>query len=139
MNEEFKLDPREIFQEAAAEPPRRMLDDYREAIRMLKDEKDFTFREIAEWFQQRGMNVDHNAVWRAYAKGMPDMDAHYVAEADERLEQEEALEEAYANGTIVTTNSGSPAEGVEQAKQGAEPGKNVTKAKGKRKGAKKQK
>ncbi len=68
---EFRADPEKLLTEADRETKRLTLDDYREAVRVLKEEKDFTFREIAEWLKRRGMRADHNAVWRAYSKGMP--------------------------------------------------------------------
>jgi transposase len=43
-----------------------MLDDYIGAIHELR-QKNFTFREIAEWLAKFGFEVDHNAMWRAYA------------------------------------------------------------------------
>jgi hypothetical protein len=66
--EEFMADPQQLRAEAQKEPRRRGLDAYREVIRLLKDEKGFSLREIAAWLQDRGVNVDHNAVWRAYSK-----------------------------------------------------------------------
>jgi hypothetical protein len=66
--EEFMADPQQLQAEAQKEPRRRGLNDYRETIRLLKDEKGFSFREIAAWLQQRSLDVDHNAVWRAYSK-----------------------------------------------------------------------
>ncbi len=65
---EFMADPQQLEVDAHQEPRRRGLDDYREAIRVLKEEKDFSLREIAAWLQQRGLKVDHNAVWRIYSK-----------------------------------------------------------------------
>ena len=48
--------------------------DYIEAIEILRNEKRFTFREIAQWLTKRfGIEADHNAVYRAYTKGMDDV------------------------------------------------------------------
>jgi len=66
--EEFKADPQQLRAEAEKEPRHRGLDDFRETIRILKQDKGFSYREIAAWFQQRGVNIDHNAVWRTCSK-----------------------------------------------------------------------
>jgi hypothetical protein len=66
--EEFMADPRQLRAEAEKEPRRRGLEDYSETIRLLKEEKGFSLREIAAWLQQRGLKIDHNAVWRTYSK-----------------------------------------------------------------------
>ena len=84
----FEVDPRKLLTEADRETKRLTLGDYREAIRVLKEEKDFTFREIADWLKQRGMGVDHNAVWRAYSKGVPAQRARRVKVEKSRVEDE---------------------------------------------------
>ena len=71
-NEEFTVNPQQVLAEAVQEPRRRGLADYQDAIRVLKEEKEFSFRDIAVWLQQRGLKVDHNAVWRAYSKAAPE-------------------------------------------------------------------
>ncbi len=84
---ELNADPQKLRIEAEKEPPRRGLQDYFEAIRVLKEDKGFSLREIAAWLQQRGLNADHNAVWRAYIKagsGQPPAGSH---ERNERYEQ----------------------------------------------------
>jgi hypothetical protein len=86
------MDPSQLLTEASQEPPRRALDAYWETIRVLKNDKQFTFREIAEWFSQHGIEVDHNAVYRAYSKGLPPSLAAEAALEDERIEEEEWLE-----------------------------------------------
>ena len=68
QREELKIDPTQLRAEAEKEPPRHGLTPYAEVIRLLKEEKGFSFREIASWLQARGVTVDHNAVWRTYAK-----------------------------------------------------------------------
>jgi hypothetical protein len=65
---EFMADPKQLRAEAEKEPSRRGLEDYLETIRLLKDKKGFSFREIAAWLEQHGLNTDHNAVWRTYSK-----------------------------------------------------------------------
>ena len=84
--EGFNVDPHQLRAEAEKEPSRRGLDDYSEAIRVLKEAKGFSFREIAAWLQQRGLNTDHNAVWRAYSKTNP---SGQLDDGNERNEQYE--------------------------------------------------
>jgi hypothetical protein len=85
--------PPEVVAEAArGEPNVRLVADYREAITVLRDEKGFTFREIAEWLESNfGIEADHNAVWRAYTKGASEQDAALAAMDDDRDEQDLAL------------------------------------------------
>jgi hypothetical protein len=90
-----------VLRAAQEEPPQRLLDDYTDAIHELR-EKNFTFREIAEWLGKFGFEVDHNAVWRAYAKTVPEPQAHQEAEADEKLEREESYRDAELNGRVTT-------------------------------------
>jgi hypothetical protein len=84
--EGFNVDPHQLRAEAEKEPSRRGLEDYSEAIRVLKEDKGFSFREIAAWLQQRGLNTDHNAVWRAYSKATP---SDQLGESNERNERYE--------------------------------------------------
>jgi hypothetical protein len=84
--DELNADPQQLRAEAEKESPRRGLEDYSEAIRVLKEDKGFSFREIATWLQQRGLNTDHNAVWRAYSKTNP---SSQLGETNERNEQDE--------------------------------------------------
>jgi hypothetical protein len=88
--EEFNADPQQLRAEAEKEPSRRGLVDYSEAIRVLKEDKSFSFREIAAWLQQRGMNTDHNAVWRAYFKTNPEGSAARFSEQNEQYERKTA-------------------------------------------------
>ena len=92
--------PELVLRAAEEEPPQRLLDDYTDSIHALR-EKNFTFREIADWLKKFGFEVDHNAVWRAYAKTVPDHEAHQEAQRDEELERDEAMREAELNGTLV--------------------------------------
>ena len=93
-SEEFKMNPQQLLSEAVQEPRRRGLEDYSETIRVLKEEKGFSFREIAAWFQQRSLNIDHNAVWRAYSKTVPSGPGARVAKQNERSERHQAREGA---------------------------------------------
>jgi hypothetical protein len=93
-------DPELVARAAAEAAAPRVLEDYSDAIEILRDKK-FTFREIAEWLVKNfGIQADHNSVWRAYTKSMNDYQAHEEAHADEELERDEALAEAEANGTL---------------------------------------
>jgi hypothetical protein len=64
------IPPEILLQEAMGEPDRRLLAEYGETIRLLRQDKRFTFREIAEWLEERGIECDHNSVYREYTKGM---------------------------------------------------------------------
>jgi hypothetical protein len=93
-NEEFAANPQQLLAEAVQEPRRRGLADYQEAIRVLKEEKDFSFRDIAAWLQQRGLKVDHNAVWRAYSKTAPEGSGRRANRRTEQLGRQQARDEA---------------------------------------------
>ena len=85
--EESAVDPQVLAEQAAKEPSRRGLSDYAQAILLLKDEKGFSFREIASWLGERGVKTDHNAVWRAYARmDRPTISRGYI-EQNEQSEQ----------------------------------------------------
>ena len=79
--------PDYLLEEAMKEPDRKLLEEYIETIELLRDNKRFTFREIADWLKQYGVIADHNAIYRAYIRRMPDRDAAEAAvshEEDER-------------------------------------------------------
>jgi hypothetical protein len=86
--EEFMADPQALQAEARKEQQRRGLEVYFDTIRLLKDEKGFSLREIAEWLQERGVVVDHNAVWRTYSKGVLRQPPLGIREQSERFEQQ---------------------------------------------------
>ena len=85
--EELKVDPQRLRAEAEKEPRRRGLGEYWEPIRVLKEEKGFSLREIAAWLRERGLNVDHNAVWRTYSKGTQERRPIRRSEQIERYER----------------------------------------------------
>lgn len=87
-------DPQQLRAEAEKEEPRRGLEPYQDVIRLLKEEKGFSFREIAAWLQQRGLDTDHNAVWRAYSKSIPGGSGGESYEQYERSEQRRSHEAA---------------------------------------------
>jgi hypothetical protein len=87
---EFDADPMKLRAEAEKEPARRGLDAYSDTIKLLKEEKGFSFREIAAWLQQRGVAIDHNAVWRTYSKTISGPGMVDSFEQNERLERSTA-------------------------------------------------
>jgi hypothetical protein len=85
-------DPEVLFRQAEQEPDFRALSAYVDSIRMLRD-KGFSYRDIADWLSERGLEVDHNAVYRAYTKNLSDYEAHL----EDQREADEAYEEAQRN------------------------------------------
>lgn len=67
--------PDEAFlADAEKEPKRILLADHRRTIITLRDKKRLTFRAIAQWFAERGLETDQSAVYRAYCACFPDVD-----------------------------------------------------------------
>lgn len=66
--------PEHLAELAMAETDRRILDAYADTIRFLRNGKHFSFREIAEWLTENGVEVDHNAVYRVYTKGLSEFE-----------------------------------------------------------------
>jgi len=90
ITREVKPCPPEILLDLAErEPDRRALREYADVIQVLRDEKQFTFREIAGWLRRHDVEADHNAVYREYTRGMPPDVAQGEAMADEHTELEE--------------------------------------------------
>jgi len=83
--------PEQLLEQAMNEPDRRILEDYTDVIRVLKDEKRFTFREIAHWLNGHGIRTDHNTIYRTYRKTLP-------PDRAEELDQETALEQNEQKG-----------------------------------------
>ena len=77
------------LREAEEEPNYRDLSEYCPVIATLRG-KGFSYREIAEWLSERGVELDHNAVYRLYTRNMPDHEA--------KLEDQEADLEAQLEG-----------------------------------------
>ena len=95
-------DPKVVARAAAEAVSTRMLEDYMEAINILREKK-FTFREIADWLKKEfNIEADHNAVWRAYAKTVPADLAAYAAQEDDEIERDEAYRDAELNGRVAT-------------------------------------
>jgi hypothetical protein len=76
--------PEFLFREAEQEPDLLTLSAYLDSIQTLR-EKGFSYREIAHWLSERGVDVDHNAVYRVYTNSLSDYDAHLedLREAEE--------------------------------------------------------
>jgi len=81
--------PEYLLEEAMKEPDRKLLEEYIQSIKVLRDYKRFTFREIADWLKEYGVIADHNAIYRAYLKHTPDEDAPLVEQAREEDERHE--------------------------------------------------
>jgi hypothetical protein len=63
--------PEVLLMEAEQEPNFGELDAYSDTIDTLRD-KGFSYREIADWLKKRGVDIDHNSVYRIYTKFMSD-------------------------------------------------------------------
>jgi hypothetical protein len=63
--------PEAFLEQAKAEPRRKLILDHVKTIRALRDEKNFTFSAIANWFCERGFPTDRSAVYRAYVMSIP--------------------------------------------------------------------
>jgi hypothetical protein len=80
--------PEMVLREAMEEPDRRVLEEYADSIRVLRDDKRFTFREIAEWLQGYGIECDHNSVYRQYTKDLSEQEEREAAYSDAMDEEE---------------------------------------------------
>ena len=81
--------PELLFRQAEQEPDVRALSAYVDSIHTLR-EKGFSYREIADWLSERGVDVDHNAVYRVYTNSLSGYDAHLEDLRDAEDAQEEA-------------------------------------------------
>jgi hypothetical protein len=80
--------PEMVLRDAMEEPDRRLLEEYADAIKVLRDDKRFTFREIAEWLQGYGIECDHNSVYREYTKGLSEEEEREIAYRNAEEEEE---------------------------------------------------
>ena len=78
-----------LLHEAEQEPDRGALDDCLDVIRTLRG-KDFSFREIASWLSARGIEANHNAVYRVYTNNLTRDEAmeESVRQDEEKLKAE---------------------------------------------------
>jgi hypothetical protein len=81
--------PDALLRQAEEEPNYRDLSEYCPVIATLRG-KGFSYREIAEWLSERGVELDHNAVYRLYTRNMSDHEA--------KMEDQEADVEAQLEG-----------------------------------------
>jgi|WetSurMetagenome_2_1015567.scaffolds.fasta_scaffold958951_2 hypothetical protein len=79
--------PDMLLELAAQEPSRRALKEYAGVIRVLRNKKQFTFREIAKWLRDHNVDANHNMVYREYTRAMPEDMARAVALAEEEEER----------------------------------------------------
>ena len=77
--------PEYLLERARGEPNHKLLEEYKETIEELRNEKGFSFREISDWLTENGVEADYNAVYRVYTKNLSETE---VGELD-REEQEE--------------------------------------------------
>jgi hypothetical protein len=82
-------DPGYLLAMAQEEPEKTLLSDYMETIRVLRDEKDFSFRDIAEWLTNNGVPTDHNAVYREYMDWALDPQAYDLERDQDAMERAE--------------------------------------------------
>jgi hypothetical protein len=61
-----------FLEDAQKESKRNLLMDHARTIKTLRDEKRFTFRAIADWLGERGVETDHSAVYRVYLASVPE-------------------------------------------------------------------
>jgi hypothetical protein len=74
--------PKQLFEEAQLETNRRRLKVCIDTIRLLRNDKGFSFREIADWLTARGITSDHNSVYRAYMKSLTPEEEHELSERE---------------------------------------------------------
>jgi hypothetical protein len=90
--------PEEAFLQAAEQEPKRiLLADHIKTIITLRDKKRLTFRAIAEWFGERGVETDQSAVYRAYCASIPNVDEFGYPVQDEN--EDRPIDE-YENVTL---------------------------------------
>jgi len=81
--------PELLLQEAEQEPNYRGLSQYAAVIGTLR-EKGFSYRDIADWLSERGVEVTHSAVYRVYTNSLSDYEAHLESLREDQEAQEEA-------------------------------------------------
>ena len=86
--------PEEAFlEDAEKEPKRILLADHTKTIRTLRDKKRLTFRAIAEWFGERGLETDQSAVYRAYCASLPSLDDNVWPPVEEQDSERDTFDE----------------------------------------------
>ena len=81
--------PEALLREAEEEPSYRDLREYVPVISTLRG-KGFSYREISEWLCERGIDLDHNAVYRLYTRNLSADESYIEAKETEIEDQLEA-------------------------------------------------
>lgn len=63
------MDPEKILAAAKAAKPKVQIEEYRDAVNVLRD-KGYTWREIADFLNQQGVQTDHTRVYRTFGKAI---------------------------------------------------------------------
>jgi hypothetical protein len=93
--------PEEAFlQDAEKEPKRILLADHTKTIKTLRDKKRLTFRAIAEWFGERGVETDQSAVYRAYCASTSNIDEFGQLVEDEEGDAERDTIDEFENARL---------------------------------------
>jgi hypothetical protein len=74
-------DPKTLAGDAEKEQRIVAARDYIETINILRDKKSYSFRDIAAWFNARGVPLDNNEVYRAYMAGIHPMEKEQMAQS----------------------------------------------------------
>jgi len=74
-------DPKTLAGDAEKEQRIVAARDYIETINILRDKKSYSFRDIAAWFNARGVPLDNNDVYRAYMAGIHPMEKEQMAQS----------------------------------------------------------
>lgn len=83
--------PPDVLEQWAEEEPDLFdLGAYFGAMRTLRS-KGFSYREIAEWLTDHGVQVDHNTVYRVYTRNLSDHEARMEEQEVDREAEEEAM------------------------------------------------
>ena len=61
------MNPEEILADARAASPKVRIEDYRETVVTLR-EKGYSWREIADFLKERGVEIDHTRIYRMFGK-----------------------------------------------------------------------
>ena len=61
------MNPKEILADAKVAKPKPRIEAYRETVVTLRD-KGYTWREIADFLNERGVSIDHTRIYRNFGK-----------------------------------------------------------------------
>ena len=85
------MPPEIAFREAEAELDRNFLMEYVDSMHVLR-EKGYSYREIAAWLAERGVDVDHNEVYRVYRSWVEGQGMGQVLQEDDARDAQEEAE-----------------------------------------------